>query len=166
VGHKRRQTLRLTKSIREIARAHGVPAGGWVSNGMGMTYLAESFDVIGEMTYTSHPRAMRGPLSLVGETELICLVWEQHVEADALEQEIREAVHAGCSTVGVWTGTVARDYKARPRRRTPSAARLAPSRRVVALLSENILTGDGRFVVTEGTVGTKRSSSVSPTQAR
>ena len=157
-AHKREETLRLTARIRRIANAHGVPAGGWVSCGMGMTYLAESFDVIGEMVYNSHPRAMRGPLSLIGETELVCLVWEEHVDAAALEEEIRQAVRAGCSTVGVWTGKVAVDYKAPPEKEAAIRRAFgAVETEWLRYYRENVLAGDARFALTTGTVGAREA---------
>jgi len=149
--HKREATHALLAKVRAIAEAHRVPFGGWVSNGMGMLHLAGSFDFLGEMTYQAPPRAMRGPLSALGEKGLICLLWTQHVEPAAMEQEAREAVHAGCAAVGFWT--MGRDGGYRL-----DEAREAAMRRAFASVedewlrfyADNVLRGDPRFVVQDG----------------
>ena len=61
---------------------------------------------------------MRGPLSVAGEHRAICLLWEPNVSGEQLEREVREAVHAGCQTVGFWTGAIAETYKRRRRSST------------------------------------------------
>ncbi len=152
--HKREATRALAARVREIARAHGVPAGGWVSTGIGMTHLAGPFDFLGEMDYNSPPRAMRGPLSVMGEHSLICLLWEPNVSGEQLEREVRQAVHAGCQAVGIWTGVVAETYKAPPEKfEAMKRAFGSAEQEWHRFYEDNVLTGDPRFVVLESSAG-------------
>jgi hypothetical protein len=153
--HRREATRLLAAKVRGIARAHGVPAGGWVGAGMDATHLREAFDFLGGMVYTEPPRAAWGPLSVLGDCGFTCLLWAPGSDPQAMVQEVRDAVHAGCATVGFWIRGDDGGYEMDPQR---SEAMRSAFRSVddewLAFYRDSILSGDRRFVVLEGTLGT------------
>jgi hypothetical protein len=143
----------LVARVKGITQAHGLSLGGWVDVGVGATYLAGSLDFLGGMVYSYSPRSLRAMLPRMGENDLVCLLWGLE-DPRSLEQEAREAVHAGAPTVGFWVRAKDGGYE-------ESAAQTAAMRRALAgvedewlrFYREQILAGDGRFAVVSGTVG-------------
>jgi hypothetical protein len=152
--YRRERTRALVAKVRQLARSHGRPAGGWVSVTLDATHLAGSFDFLGGMAYTSPPRSARAVLPRLGETDFWCLLWAPHADPAAMEREVREAIHAGCATVGFWVMGEDGGYRL-------DAAREEAIRRAFAgvegewlgFYRDQLLTGDGRFAVAEATVG-------------
>lgn len=152
--HRREATRRLAAGVREIARAHGVPSGGWVAVGMDSIHLAEAFDFLGGMVYATPPRSVRGPLSVLGECELICLLWAPNAAPDTMEREVHEAVHAGCSAVGFWVRADDGGYQMDARRSDAMRRALGSvEQQWLDFYRQNVLTGDNRFVIVRQEIG-------------
>jgi hypothetical protein len=152
--YRRECTRALAGKVMQVAHSHGKPAGGWVSVTVDATHLAGSFDFLGGMAYTSPPRGARAVLPKLGETDFWCLLWAPHADPAGMEREVREAIHAGCATVGFWVMGEDGGYRLDP-------AREAAVRRAFAgveaewlrFYRDEILTGDARFAITGGEVG-------------
>ncbi|MDH7571710.1 MAG: hypothetical protein QHJ73_19190, partial [Armatimonadota bacterium] len=102
--YKRDATRRLAEKVDAIARQYGTRAGGWVGTGAGTAYLAGTFGFLGGMVYVEPPRAARLMLSLLDpdQCEYFTLLWGPGVAPERLEEEARQAIHAGSTTVGFW----------------------------------------------------------------
>jgi hypothetical protein len=152
--YRRECTRALAGKVMHVAHAHGKLAGGWVSVTVEATHLAGSFDFLGGMAYTSPPRSARAVLPKLGETDFWCLLWAPDADPAGMEREVREAVHAGCATVGFWVRGEDGGYRL-------DAAREAAVRRAfvgveaewLRFYRDEILTGDARFAITGGEVG-------------
>jgi len=151
--YQREATRRLAADVRKIAKAHGVPAGGWVGVGMDSTHLAGAFDFLGGMVYATPPRAARGPLSVLGKCGFICLLWAPDASPQTIEREAREAAHAGCATVGFWIRGDDGGYEMDAERSEAIRRAFAGvEKEWLSFYRNNILSGDGRFVIVEGKV--------------
>ncbi len=152
--HRREATRRLAAGVRQIARAHGVPAGGWVAVGMDSIHLAEAFDFLGGMVYATPPRSVRGPLSVLGECKLVCLLWAPNTDPNTMEREVHEAVHAGCSAVGFWIRADDGGYEMDARRSEAMRRALGTvEQQWLDFYRQNVLTGDNRFVIVRQEIG-------------
>ena len=100
--YKLEATRDLAAKVARIAHEHKVPAGGWVSAGMEAAQLAEAFDFLGGMIYTEPPRTARLMHWTLGQRPFHTLLWGAGEAPARMEQEVREAVHAGSATVGFW----------------------------------------------------------------
>jgi len=151
--YKQEATRALCARVREIARAHGVPAGGWVGVGADHVHLAAALDYLGGMVYSVPPRAARAPLSLLGERRFVCLLWAPDVDPDAIEREAHEAVRAGCAAVGYWIRGEDGGYEMDPARAEAIRRALGGLEdEWLAFYRDNLVRGDPRFVVTGGQV--------------
>jgi len=152
-AYRQECTRTLAGEFRKVARARGVPAGGWVGVGMDATHLAGALDVLGGMVYSTPPRSARGPLSVLGRCRFLCLLWAPDTPGAALEAEARQAVHAGCAAIGFWVRGKDGGYEM-------DAETSAAIRRAFAAAEgqwldyyrDSLLSGDGRFVIAEGKV--------------
>lgn len=152
--YRREATQRLALEVRKIAGARGVPVGGWVEAGMDTLYLAGAFDLLGGMVYTSPPRSARGPLSVLGPCGYVCLLWAPQASPDAMEREVREAVHAGCATVGFWVRGDDGGYRMDPERADAIRRAFANVEKDWRLFyRNNLLSGDRRFAIVDGKLG-------------
>jgi len=156
--YRREATRALAAEVARIAHEHKLPAGGWVGAGMGSVHLGQAFDFLGGMVYTEPPRAARLMLSSLGKCGFLTLLWAPSERPERMEQEVREAVHAGSAIVGFWVyppgheGTGAfkvldGSYEA------ISRAFASVEKEWLAFYRDNILAGDARFAVIEGNVG-------------
>ena len=149
--YRREATLALAAKVRQIAREHGVPAGGWVGSGMGSTYLSASFDFLGGMVYTEPPRAVRAPLSVLGDCGLICLLWAPGSDPQTMVAEVRDAVCAGAAAVGFWTRGEDGGYEMDPQRAEAIREGLGGAEQEWRqFYRDSIVSGDTRFAVVEG----------------
>lgn len=154
--YRQEATRALAAKVRSLTNAHGVPAGGWTGASMDSMHLAAAFDFLGGMVYTQPPRAARGPLSVLGDRKFICLLWAPNTDPQTMAREVREAVHSGCAAVGFWTRGDDGGYEM-------DAERSAVMRQALGSVEEewlrfykdNIVSGDGRFVVVSGSLGPK-----------
>jgi hypothetical protein len=152
--HRREATARLARRVAEIAHEHNVPAGGWVGASMGAVHLAEYFDFLGGMVYRERPAVIRGPLSVLGDCDFVCLLWAPNAPAELMEAEVREAVFAGAAAVGFWIRGEDGGYRMDPER-------TAAMRRALGRVEQdwrefyaaNVIGGDGRFAVVAGQAG-------------
>ncbi len=149
--YRRERTRALCGEVRKVARAHGVRAGGWVSASMDAMHLKDALDFLGGMVYTTPPRSARGPLSVLGDTDFTCLLWAPHADPAMIRAEARDAVHAGCATVGYWIRGDDGGY-AMDRQRTEAMRQALDGveREWLAFYRDSLLSGDLRFAVVEG----------------
>jgi len=155
-AYRQEATRDLVTRIRERTAAHHAALGGWVEVGMDATHLAGPLDLLGGMVYMSPPRAVRGPLSVVGACPYICLLWAPDTPPERMEQECREAVYAGSPVVGFWTRGDDGGYRmddARSAAITRSFGAVESQWR--AFYRDTIVTGDPRFEVTAGALTTE-----------
>lgn len=152
--YQKEATRELAARVARIAHERGQSAGGWVGASMKATHLAASLDFLGGMVYTEPPRAARLPLSVLGEHGFVCLLWAPDAPPDLMEHEVREAVHAGSSTVGFWTRGPGGQYRM-DEARTEAIGRAFESVEAewLRFFKKNLLSGDARFALLEGQVG-------------
>ena len=147
-------TRNLVANVARIVRSHGRRAGGWVSVTMDAAHLAESFDFLGGMAYTSPPRSARALLPALGECDLICLLWAPDASPAGMEREAREAIHAGCAAIGFWIRGDDGGYELDPERTEAIRRAFASAEREwLSFYRDELLSGDGRFAVVGGKVG-------------
>lgn len=152
--HRREATRALAAKVRRIADEHGVPAGGWIGVGMNGAHLGEAYDFLGGMVYETPPRAARGPLSVLGDTGFICLLWAPDTDPEMMVREAREAVHAGCAAVGFWMRGQDGGYEMDARRSEAIRQALGSvEEEWLRFYAGSILTGDRRFAVIGGAAG-------------
>lgn len=157
--HRLEATRALAAKVAAIAHAHNLPAGGWVGASKGSAHLAQAFDFLGGMVYTEPPRAARLMLSLLGGCQFWTLLWAPGERPERLEQEFREAIHAGSAVAGFWVFPPGHDG-------TPAMKMLPGSHEAIArafaraedewlrFYRDNLLAGDPRFALREAAVGT------------
>ncbi len=151
-------TRKLAQRVAEIAHRHSVPAGGWIGPSMESAGLAQVFDFLGGMIYTSPPRAARLMLSSLGKCKFITLLWAPGELPERIEREAIDAVHAGSVIVGFWVYPPGHSGAGAFRMLEGSYDAIA---RAFAKVEEewlrfhrnNILRGDPRFIVLGGKVG-------------
>jgi len=158
VGYKLEATRNLATQVAKIAHEHGVPAGGWVGVGMRSAHLAPVFDFLGGMVYAEPPRAARLMFSALGKCKFVTLLWGPNQEPERLELESRQAVLAGSPMVGFWiyppghpggggVKMLPGSYEAIARAFTGAEDEW------FKFYQENVLAGDPRFVIVDGTLG-------------
>lgn len=158
--YKLEATRTLATKVAGLAHDHHVVAGGWVGASIEAAHLAEAFDFLGGMVYTESPRAARLMLSVLGKCEFFTLLWAPGEIPERLEQEAREAVHAGSATVGFWVYPPGHAGGGKFRMLEGSTEAIA---RAFAGVEEewfkfyrnNLLAGDVRFAALEGKVGSQ-----------
>jgi hypothetical protein len=156
--YKLEGTRSLAAKVAKRAHDHNVLAGGWVGASPQAAHLGEAFDFLGGMVYTEPPRAARLMLSVLGKCKFFTLLWAPSETPERLEQEAREAVHAGSATVGFWVYPPGHPGGGAFRMLEGSTEAIA---RAFARVEEewfkfyrnNLLAGDVRFAAVEGTVG-------------
>ncbi|HUT35564.1 MAG TPA: hypothetical protein VNE39_18895 [Planctomycetota bacterium] len=151
-------TRALAAKVAAIAHGHKIPAGGWVGASRGSAHLGPVFDFLGGMVYTEPPRAARLMLSLLGKCRFITLLWAPGERPERIEQEFREAVHAGSAIAGFWVyppgheGTAG--MKMLPGSHEAIGRAFARAEdEWLRFYRDNLLTGDPRFVILDGKVG-------------
>lgn len=163
VGYKLEATRNLATQVARIAHERALPAGGWVSVGMRSAHLAPVFDFLGGMVYSEPPGAARLMLSALGDCKFMTLLWGPNQPPEGLELEFRQAVRAGSRTAGFWVyppghpgGGGAKmlpgGYEAIAR------AFAGAENEWLKFYRENVLTGDPRFAIVHGTLGTEEMS--------
>jgi hypothetical protein len=156
--YKLEGTRALAAKVAKLAHERNVVAGGWVGASAQAAHLAEAFDFLGGMIYTEPPRAARLMLSVLGKCKFFTLLWAPGASADRLEQEAREAVHAGSATVGFWVyppGHRGSGAFTMVEGSTQAIARAFArvEEEWFAFYRNNLLAGDVRFAALEGRVG-------------
>jgi len=157
-GYKLEATRNLATQVAKIAHEHGVPAGGWVAAGMRSAHLAPMFDFLGGMVYAEPPRAAKLILSALGKCKFVTLLWGPNQEPERLELESRQAVLAGSPMVGFWIYPSGHPGGGGVKMLTGSYEAIA---RAFAgaedewfkFYQENVLGGDPRFAIMDGTLG-------------
>ena len=160
-AYRREATRALAAKVAARAHRHGIPVGGWVGASKGSAHLGRVFDFLGGMVYTEPPRAARLMLSRLDECDFVTLLWAPGEPPERIQQEFREAVHAGSAVAGFWAfppgheGTA--DTTMLPGSREAIGRAFAEAEHEwFRFYRDNILSGDPRYVVVEGTVGRER----------
>lgn len=152
--HRREAARALAAQVRDIARAHGVRAGGWVGSGMDATHLRASFDFLGGMVYTEPPRSVRAPLSVLGDCGFIGLLWAPGSDPQAMERQVRQAVRSGCAAVGFWVRGEDGGYRLDAERSEAIRRAFgAVEREWLGFYGDSLLSGDVRFAVLHAAAG-------------
>jgi hypothetical protein len=120
--------------------------------------LALEFDFLGGMVYAEPPRAARLMLSVLGKCKFWTLLWAPGEMPERLEQEAREAVHAGSAAVGFWVYPPGHRGSGAFRMLEGSTEAIAHAFARVEeewfhFYRDSLLAGDSRFAVLEGKVG-------------
>lgn len=158
LGYRQVATRELAETVAEIAHGHRIPAGGWVGASMNSAYLGVVFDFLGGMVYTEPPRSARLMLSLLGKCRFFTLLWAPGERPERMEQEFREAVHAGSAVAGFWVYPPGHDgaagMKMLPGSHEAIGRAFAKAEEEwLNFYRDNLLTGDTRFVVLDGKAG-------------
>jgi hypothetical protein len=156
--YKLEGTRILAAKVARLAHDRNVVAGGWVSASPQAAHLALEFDFLGGMVYAEPPRAARLMLSVLGKCKFWTLLWAPGEMPERLEQEAREAVHAGSAAVGFWVYPPGHRGSGAFRMLEGSTEAIAHAFARVEeewfhFYRDSLLAGDSRFAVLEGKVG-------------
>jgi len=158
LAYRQEASRALAAKVAEIAHAHKIPAGGWVGASKGSAHLGEVFDLLGGMVYTEPPRSARLMLSLLGKCRFFTLLWAPGERPERMEEEFRQAIHAGSAIAGFWVFPPGHEgagaMKMLPGSHEAIGRAFAKAEEEwLRFYRDNLLTGAPRFVVLDGKVG-------------